>query len=111
MGSRVVFLDMFVTFLCLWPSLGRPLGPLFQHWNLIRILVNSGTPRGEESTAGGNPPAPEKSDISEKIDVFVREWCIFFISGFRHPVREVTFSDVSEQLLCHCSIIPAGSFL
>jgi len=47
------------------------------------------------ATAAGYLPAPGKSDISEKIDVFVREWCIFFISGFPAPVREVTFSDFS----------------
>ena len=72
---------------------------------------DSGTPRGVLPNAAENAPALGKIDISWKSEETVEEVCSFPDSGFRHPVRDDTLSDVSEQSLCDCSRgFPAEAF-
>ena len=84
------------------PSLGRPwahfspfLCPSWPSQFFIGFLRIWGPSRGVDATAAEVSPGQQKSDISEKIVVFVREGCKFHDSGISGSGKRVTFSDFS----------------
>ena len=60
---------------------------------LIEISVILGPPQGEHATTTGRVPAQHKTHIFGKSSDFAAEGCKFSISGFRYPLREVSFTD------------------
>ena len=59
----------------------------------IEISVIFRVPRGPHPFAAGGAPAQHKTHIFGKSSDFAAEGCKFSISGFRYPLREVSFTD------------------
>ena len=60
---------------------------------IIEFFVIFRVPQGEGAIATGGAPGQQKTHIFSKSSVFAAEGCKFSDSGFRYPLREVSFTD------------------